>query len=359
MGDVRSMRVLVFSERLAPPADEGIKKLTLSLADAFAQLGHTVSTLTTGGSDWPEHGVVDVPANRLLRSQALARRVAAFRPEAVVYVPTASLTLASGVRAGMLKRHAGGAPVALMATQGRHHHAAVRWAGRFARPDLCVVQSASTLAQAQALGWRVTRAPAAVDVETFHPASSTEKQNLRAQYGLPQNRPIVLHVGHLNRRRGAAELALVGDQAYPVLVASTSTPQDPALAAELRAAGVHLITHYVAAVAGLYRAADAYLFPTPPDPRDPSSIDMPLSVLEAAACDLPLLTTRFGALPELWAAQPGVVFYDDATGLRAGLQKLLAERPSTRGLVNGLTWRAVATHILATLRHSNERISDV
>ncbi len=101
------MRILVFSERLAPPPDEGIKKLTLSLAAALRELGHDVLTLTTGGADWPEMAVSDVPADRLLRSRVLADRIKAHRPEAVLYVPTASLTLAAGLRGRMLKGHAG------------------------------------------------------------------------------------------------------------------------------------------------------------------------------------------------------------------------------------------------------------
>ena len=100
------MRILVFSERLAPPPDEGIKKLALSLAAALRDLGHDVLILTTGGADWPDMAVTNVPADRALRSVGLAQQAAVFSPDLVVYVPTASLTLASGLRAQMLKRHA-------------------------------------------------------------------------------------------------------------------------------------------------------------------------------------------------------------------------------------------------------------
>jgi len=106
------VRVLLFAERLSPPADEGIKKLALSLAAALRAAGHDVLTLTTGGMDWPEHGITNVHADRLLRSQELADRLTGYRPEAILYVPTASLTLASGLRARTLKRYGAAAPVA-------------------------------------------------------------------------------------------------------------------------------------------------------------------------------------------------------------------------------------------------------
>ncbi len=345
------MRILVFSERLAPPPDEGIKKLAVSLAAALRDLGHDVLTLTTGGANWPDGTVADVPADRLLRSPALARRIADFGPQAVLYVPTASLTLASGLRARVLAGHARGAPVALVATQGRRHARLVRLAARLVRPDLCVVQARHTGAQALALGWRTVRVMPGVDLTTFRPVTPAVRRSLRARYGLPTEADVcvVLHAGHLNRRRGVGDLAALAGLATPVLAASTSTPHDPTLAAELAAAGVHVITTFVPHIEELYGAADVYLFPTPPDPTEPSSIDLPLSVLEAAACNLPILARRFGALPELWPDRPGVAFYDDPESLRAGLARLRAQPGATRPLAEVFSWQAAAKQMLAEL----------
>jgi glycosyltransferase involved in cell wall biosynthesis len=344
------MRILVFSERLAPPPDEGIKKLTLSLAAALRNLGHDVLTLTCGGEDWPEMRVTDFPADRLLRSPALAGRIGTFGPQAVIYVPTASLTLASGLRARMLKRHArNNANVALIATQGRRHGGLVRLAARWVAPDLCAVQSAQTLAQAWALGWRTLQIPPGVDTDMFHPVLPDEKQRLRLKHELPLDAFVVLHAGHLNRRRGVTSLAAITDLACPVLAASTSTPQDEALAGELRRAGVLLITRYVPYIAELYQAADAYLFPVPPNPFDPSAIDLPLSVLEAMACNLPILATRFGALPDVWSDRPGVIFWDNVAGLRAGVARLREHPVDTRPLAEPYNWQAVAKRIVDEL----------
>ena len=343
------MRILVFSERLAPPPDEGIKKLALSLAAALRDLGHDVLTLTRGGADWPEMAVVNVQADRLLRSPDLAQHCAAFRPDRVIYVPTASLTLASGLRARMLKRHARGAAVALIASQGRRHNPAVRLAARLIGPDLCVVQSRQTEAQARSLGWRTAMLPPGVDLDAFRPATVEEKRQRRRAYDLPEAATVVLHVGHLNRQRGVASLKSLKDLALPVLTASTTTAQDAALADELRSAGVRLITDYVSRVSEIYQAADVYLFPVPPNPNAPSSIDWPLSVLEAAACDLPILTTRFGALPEVWSDRDGVAFYDDEASLRTGLLHL-RERPAhTRPLAVPFSWENMARRILAEI----------
>ena len=65
------MRICLFSERMAPPFDEGIKNTALQLARGFAVAqgagdGHDVLTLTTFGRDVPELGIRNMPANRLL-----------------------------------------------------------------------------------------------------------------------------------------------------------------------------------------------------------------------------------------------------------------------------------------------------
>ena len=343
------MRVLLFAERLSPPPDEGIKKLALSLAAALRAAGHDLLTLTTEGTDWPEHGVINIPADRLLRSPKMADRLAGYRPQVILYVPTASLTLASGLRARTLRRYAAAAPVALIATQGRRHKALVRLAARFAAPDLCVVQSSLTETQARRLGWRTLRVPPGVDVATFRPASPEARLALRQKHGVPAGACVALHVGHLRSSRGVTSLATLADVAYPVLVTSTSTPQDQALADDLRRAGVHVMTHYLEQIQEMYQLADLYLFPTPPNPTAPGSIDLPLSVLEAMACDLPVLATRFGALPELWPNQPGVRFYDDAAGLRAGVVSLRSAPAHTRELALPLSWRNAAQQILNAL----------
>jgi len=343
------MRILIFAERLAPPPDEGIKKLALNLSAALSAANHKLLVLTTGGNDWPEKGVTDVPANRLLRSPDLANQIATFKPEAVIYVPTASLTLASGLRARMLKHYAGGAPTALIATQGRQHNAVIRLIARLVAPDLCVTQSRTTELQAQALHWPTVRVYPGVDAGVYRPVSAQEKLELRKRYGVPADAWVILHVGHLNPQRGIANLAAVADLAYPLLVTSTSTAQDQALADELRRAGVHLITRYLENIWELYQLADAYLFPVPPNPTGPSSIDLPLSVLEALACNLPLLTTRFGALPDVWPDQAGIAFYDDVAGLRAGLVHLRETRADTRHLATAFSWQSASQKILDAL----------
>ena len=126
--------------------------------------------------------------------------------------------------------------------------------------------------------------------------------------------PVAVHVGHLRRSRGLERLsevkARLGDRIEIVVVASPYFDPDPQVVQELTAAGVHIDRGFVAQMADVYHSADLYLFPAPPEGA--GAIELPLSVLEALACSCPVITTRFGALPDALNRVQGVRFADCA-----------------------------------------------
>ena len=340
------MKILVFSERIAPPADEGIKNFSLSLAEALRGLGHEVLLLTAQGRDWPERGVTNVSAGRLLRSSALKRIIRAARPDATVYVPTASLTLGSGIRSRMLKRYGKGKPVALAALQGRKHNALSRHLARLAAPDLCLTVSQATRRQATKLGWRTAGITPIVNSLVFASVSPEEKADLRKDYGISTEAFVVLHVGHTTASRGIHALASITDLSYPILLCSRGDSRSEAEMKSLKASGVHVISAYAKDIQVYYQMADVYLFPVTPSETAPGSIDFPLSVLEALSCNLPVVTTRFGALPEFWPNRPGVSFYKTIEELRAAVVRLRHWQGETKGLVNDFNGKKAAQKIL-------------
>ena len=149
------------------------------------------------------------------------------------------------------------------------------------------------------LGERVSYLKAGVDTTHFIPVNQSEKEHLRKKYGLPTDKVIVLHVGHLNTGRNVGQLLKLDDRFHGVLVTSTLTAhaQDENLRKQLvQKENITLIDHYLPDIQEMYQLSDVYLFPVADYGR---CIDSPLSVMEAAACNLPVVTTTFGELKEL------------------------------------------------------------
>lgn len=75
-----------------------------------------------------------------------------------------------------------------------------------------------------------------------------------------------------------------------------------------------------------------------------SAIEIPLTVLEAMACNLPVITDRFGGLPDLFQPGDGFYFTSNENDMVNIVLELCKKRPpvKTRDRVNELSWENVA-----------------
>ncbi len=151
-----------------------------------------------------------------------------------------------------------------------------------------------------------------VDRDRFRPLPTLGDEDRAAALGLgaPPRRPILLHVGHIRPNRGLELLVetkrRLGDRAELVVFGSPTFPPDPNLLDALRSVGAHVQVGFTPDLAQVYGAADLYLFPA--TDAQGGAIDLPLSVLEALAVGVPVLTTPFGATEEVLGSVPGVTF---------------------------------------------------
>lgn len=345
------MRIALFSERLRPPFDEGFKNTAIHLARALRSHGPLLA-LTAFGEDIPGEDVRNLPANRLLLSREIGAALRSFAPDVLLYVPTASATPAAMLRTSVLRRYAPRARLAMIALQPRAYGRAGRLLIRLLRPPLTLVQSTAMAQMLAGLGCRVARIGSGVDAERFAPATPEQRVELRRRLGLAKDAFVVLHTGHINEGRNVQALAALqqaGCQA--ILIGSSSTEQDARLAAGLQAAGVLVVRDYVEHIEDYYRAADCYVFPVI---CDTGAIAVPLSVLEAMACDLPVVAMPYGDLPVLFAAGDGLRFAADADDLVAGALATRGRGPAnTRRLVLPHSWSAVAGQILSHVMEEN------
>lgn len=355
-GPLARQRICILSDDLSGAPDEGVKKYTLAVAEAL-RAAHDVAVLSTRGPVVPP-GVAIVAAPRTFLSRRLRAALRRQNPAMLVYAARGSATFFGFLRSRLLKRYCPEARVVLLGLQTRRHSRAQRWLIRHLQPDLVAVQSAANASYLLGLGCRVAILPSGVDLATFRPVAPEQRRALRLANGLDPDRPVILHIGHLEAGRGIgvlADLARAGD-AQVVLVTSSSTTQhaDEALRRELLQSGVRIVATYVPHIEEFHQLADCYVFPVQ---STDNAIELPLTVLEALACDLPVVTTRYGGLPQLFGGasegtasglhHPGLVFIDRPDELVAAARQLCTTRiGDTRHLVQHVGWARVAEELL-------------
>jgi glycosyltransferase involved in cell wall biosynthesis len=105
---------------------------------------------------------------------------------------------------------------------------------------------------------------------------------------------------------------------------------------------VRVLEGYQPRVEELYRLADCYVFP--PVSTD-HAIAMPLSVLEALASDLPVVSMRFGALAERFENSEALKLVDTPQELVQEALKPRAGPPDSRRLVQSYSWEAIGERL--------------
>jgi len=179
------------------------------------------------------------------------------------------------------------------------------------KPDLYITISNELSNYFKNLGCNTITLYCGVDVQKFKPVTKDKKIKLRKKYGIPQNKYIILHVGHATKGRNLLILKnLLDDKIQPVFVSSKSFNIEKSLVKELKQSGCITFCDYIENIEELYQLSDCYICPTI---NESNSIALPLSVLEAMACNIPVVATRFGALSELFKDDGSFLFFNGTT----------------------------------------------
>jgi glycosyltransferase involved in cell wall biosynthesis len=206
-------------------------------------------------------------------------------------------------------------------------------------------------------GCEVCFLPNGVDTNRFTPASTEKKLKIREKYGVSAKKFVILHVGHIKRARNLevlGELQKRNSDAQVIVVGGTSMPMDTEVRDFLEKAGCIVWRRYFDNVQEIYWMADCFLFPTrdleagklPNKYNQIGSIDLPLSVLEAMACNLPVLSTRFGALPRLFEPGGGLFYFEDNEDLFRSLMLIKhGLEIRTRERVMMLDWDRIVLYL--------------
>ena len=128
------------------------------------------------------------------------------------------------------------------------------------------------------------------------------------------------------------------DDGYQVVIVGRETEiADKQLMRELQEAGCLVWIKHFSNIEDIYNLADCYVFPTI---QEKACIESPLSVLEAMACNLPVVTTRFGALASIFGEGSGLFFAEHVEHMPRILDAIKNGRPTveTRHMVARYSW---------------------
>ena len=187
-----------------------------------------------------------------------------------------------------------------------------------------------------------------VDTTRFVPVLLEKKKELRAKYNIDLNKKVILHVGHLKEGRNVGQLLKLNPDYQIILVVSTLTEgeRDTTLKDELsKRPNIIIIDEFMPNIEEIYQLSDVYFFPTV---AQGNCIDAPLSCFEAAACNLPVVTTDYGAMKE-FKSKNGFYFIDsfDSDSLNVTvLEAINRASVNTRELVLDYDWSNAVSYMM-------------
>jgi len=151
--------------------------------------------------------------------------------------------------------------------------------------------------------------PNGIDTERFTPVSREEKLRLRQKYQVAKDRFVALHVGAVDRDRNVPLLSKIQQEpdTQVLIVGSLSLPMEPDVYQDLVSMGCLVWREYFPNIEEIYRLSDCYVFPTV---HWRKSVELPVSVLEAMSCNLPVISTPYKVLPQLFTPGDGLSFAD-------------------------------------------------
>ncbi len=323
--------MLILTNCLTDKADEGCLKVAKALIKRIKVQDEKTFVLTYDR----EHSLSDkhIKLNKFMLSTQLIKNIKK-RKTPVLYVPFPAKTLATALRIFILSLFCEKRLSVLM-VQKYHYGFLAKLLLKLSCSRLIVLSKESKDFYSEIVNLsRVKYIKAGVDVNRFIPVDRETQIKLKKKYEFDDKLPVVLHVGHLNKGRGVDKLMDIDDKWQVVLVCSTLTrdEQDSKLKNELLSRGnIRIIDDYIPHIEEFYQLCDVYFFPTQEAGK---CIDIPLSCMEAASCNTPVVTTDFGEMKE-FIGKDGFYFIDrvDKASINQAIEKALREHLSPRNAV--------------------------
>ncbi|MBN1181904.1 MAG: glycosyltransferase [Bacteroidales bacterium] len=336
--DKQTERIIFIAEDISFPVDEGMKKFNYFLLQ-YLQSHYTEFKLYSFTNDYPNVNFRKIKSKSFI-SLKLFSDIRNFHPRLIIYSPFSSGTLYSFLRLFVINLASKSSKTIIINLQRRSHNGISKKIINLIRPYRVAVFSRKDHYYFTSLGIDTAFCRTGVDMDQFVPVSTERKGQLRRKYGLNESDKIILHIGHLKPTRNIDILKLLLKEGNEVvIVGSTSTSQDKELKNDLENAGVKIFDGYIEHIEELYQLSDVYVFPVK---NDHSAIEFPLSVLEAMACNLPVVTTSYGSLPDFFIQSTCFTYFNNREELFSKVKRAFRTGCNNRNiLAENFSWENV------------------
>lgn len=176
---------------------------------------------------------------------------------------------------------------------------------------------------------------------------------LKKELNLPQDKTIVLHVGHCSSGRGLQDLLALDKSKYHSVVIASGMFTDEKVKSDLIEGGVDLRLGFVENIEDYYNCADVYFFPTK---SSEFVISVPLSCMEALSCGTPVVAYKsFDKITRIKVnSENAIMLINSLKELNDAIETTKSSKSDTSYLYNPKTWQEVGTEVLAVLKNMVE-----
>jgi glycosyltransferase involved in cell wall biosynthesis len=335
------MRILLATEEITRRPSEGLLVFVMHLARHLRGMGE-LTLLYARGDPEPDLRALRLLSPSTMITKGLLRLSRGPSFDIAIYVPSSSLT-AYGLIRGMLLRSIFKIPTIMIALQLRKVGSLHALVSHCRTPELVLSPVGELRENLERLGIRTGFVIPGFDNGLFRPVRPELKARLRQKYGLPRDQYIVLHVGHIRESRNMQVFLKHREWGGDIIPVVKGGEVDPSWLHRLQMAGVVVIDEYIEQMQELYQAADCYLFPVS---SPVGALEFPLSVVEAAACGIPVITTRFGALPGIIREGEGFHYIRSMSEIPEMIRKVRSSSPDASAKVCDLSWNMVFSKYL-------------
>ena len=199
-------------------------------------------------------------------------------------------------------------------------------------------------------GYKKVSMDVGIKTDKFAPVTTEKQREIKQKYGFDPEKPLVIHVGHCSSGRGLEDFAEICSAER--LIVASGMFENADTVNTLQQAGVCIRKGYLEHVEEVYQMADAYLFPTH---SAEYVISIPLSVMEALSCGVPVVGYRdFPNLLKIPAEEDAITLITNKTELNDAIGHAAKRKKSHSLLREPKSWEEVADEVLAAVRR-NER----